>query len=290
MNYKVISLTVISAFSFLTACSANEVTSTEPLLLSDDNLVQLNDTTNRDALVTLKDGIYFAEESTYSEDEWKNTVTFEVKDGLITTIEFNAINQNATEDKRTLSQAGQYMMTDSDSAALKWHEQIEKFESYLLSTQDISTIQTTEDGTIDSISGVSISVQPFLELLNSALASGPIEKGNYQDGHYYAEQTEFNEGHKYNINLIVENGYIVAAHWDAINEDGSSTSEQENDEAMSWNEQAQLLEAYLISIQDPTVITYNEDNKTDAISGVTIEVNQFIELVIQALSSGPTIE
>lgn len=290
MNYKVISLTIISAFSILTACSANEVNSTEPLLLSDDNLVQLTDPDNREQLSVLKEGLYFAEEPTYSEDGWKNTVTFEIKDGVITTIEFNSINENATEDKRTLSQTDQYTMSDSDTESLKWHEQLEKLEAYIISNQDISTIQTTEDGKTDAISGVTISVNSFLQLMNTALANGPIEKGNYQDGHYYAEQLTFTNGYKYNINLIVENGYIVAAHWDAIKEDGSLTSEHQTDETQSWNQQAQLLEAYLITIQDPTLITYNEENKTDAISGVTIEVNQFIELAIQALSSGPTID
>ncbi|MTM62394.1 FMN-binding protein, partial [Turicibacter sanguinis] len=96
--------------------------------------------------------------------------------------------------------------------------------------------------------------------------------------------------YKYNINLIVENGYIVAAHWDAIKEDDNLTGGHSTEEIQNWNHQAQLLESYLINIQDPTLITYNEDNKTDAISGVTIEVNQFIELVIQALASGPTID
>ena len=290
MNYKVVSLTIISAFSLLTACSANEVNSKEPLLLSDNNLVQLSDIDAREQLTVLKDGLYFAEDSTYSEDGWKNTVTLEIKDGIITTIEFNSINETATEDKRTLSQTDEYLMSDADTESLKWHEQIEKLESYIINNQDTSAIQTTEDGKTDTSSGVTISVTTFLQLMNTALADGPIEKGNYQDGHYYAEQETFTDGYKYNINLIVENGYIVEAHWDAIKEDDNLTSGHSTEEIQNWNHQAQLLESYLINIQDPTLITYNEDNKTDAISGVTIEVNQFIELVIQALASGPTID
>ena len=79
-------------------------------------------------------------------------------------------------------------MSDADTESLKWHEQIEKLESYIINNQDTSAIQTTEDGKTDTISGVTISVTPFLQLMNTALADGPIEKGNYQDGHYYAEQ------------------------------------------------------------------------------------------------------
>ena len=88
------------------------------------------------------------------------------------------------------------------------------------------------------------------------------------------------------------NGYITAAHWDAIDEGGQNLKEIENktEEQLRWEEQANLLENFLISAQDPTTITFNEENQTDTIAGVTIKVDQFIELSIQALASGPTID
>jgi len=53
--------------------------------------------------------------------------------------------------------------------------------------------------------------------------------------------------------------------------------------------QANLLEDYLIKIQDPMQMTFNEENKTTDVNGVTIEVHQFIELAVKALASGPLI-
>lgn len=291
MNHKVVSLALVSILSLLTGCYANTVDLSEPSLLSDDNLVHLSTVDNREELLILKDGIYFAVESDYSDEGWKNTVLFNIEDGLMTTIEFNAINQNAKTDKRTLSQEGQDqdIIESLDNTPLNWHEQIEKLESYILNLQDFSNIQVTEEGKTDVIPNVTIEVNSFLQLINNALINGPIEKGNYQDGHYYAEQVTHADGYKYTINLIVDNGYIVGAHWDAVTEEGIVISEQQNNQNESWNEQAQLLENYLIKIQDPTLITFNEDNKTDAITGVTIEVNPFIQLAIEALSKGPII-
>lgn len=292
MNYKITSITLVSILSLLTACNPNEVSSDSPQLLSDENLVEVANIESREELFVLEDGLYFAKEADYSADGWKNTVTLQVKDGKITDVRFNAINADATELKRDLSEANLYIMDAEAPDQLKWDEQIKHIETYLIENQSFSSLNVDDTGKTDTISGVSITVSPFINLVQSALNNGVIEKGPYQDGHYYAEQSSFVNGIKYNINMIIENGYIIVAHWDAINEDGSSLKKTtpETEEQLAWAEQAKLLEDYLISIQDPTLITYNEENQTDTISGVTIKVDQFIELAIQALASGPTID
>lgn len=292
MNYKLTSITLISILSLLTACSPNEVSSHTPQLLSDENLVEVANIESREELFVLEDGLYFAEEADYSTDGWKNTVTLQVKDGKITDVHFNSITADATEFKRDLSEADLYIMDEEAQDQLKWHEQIKNIETYLINNQSFSSLNIDDTGKTDTISGVSITVSPFINLVQSALNNGVIEKGPYQDGHYYAEQSFFVNGIKYNINMLIENGYIIVAHWDAINEDGSSLKEMnpETEEQLAWVEQAKSLEDYLVSIQDPTLITYNDNNQTDTVSGVTIKVDQFIELAIQALASGPVID
>lgn len=292
MNYKITSITLFSILSLLTACSPNKVSSNTPQLLSDENLVQVANIESREELFVLEDGLYFAEESDYSTDGWKNIVTLQVKDSKITDVHFNAINADATEFKRDLSEANLYIMDAEAQNKLKWHEQIKNIETYLIDNQSFSSLNVDDTGKTDTISGVSITVSPFINLVQSALNNGVIENGPYQDGHYHAEQSSFINGIKYNINMIIENGYIIEAHWDAITEDGSSLKEMsaETEEQLAWTEQSKLLEDYLVSIQDPTLITYNENNQTDTISGVTIKVDQFIELAIQALASGPVID
>lgn len=290
MNYKIITLTMISTLSLLTACDSNETAL--PTLLSDDNLVQVADTPNREELFKLEDGLYFAQDQVSSPDGWNNTVTILVKDGKINTVKYDAINQTVTNFKRQLSISNEYHMVDEPEESLKWHEQVELIETYLINHQSFDALTLDENGRTDAITGVTMPITPFIELVQKALNNGAIEKGPYQDGHYYAEQATFANGFKYNINLVVINGYISAAHWDAIDEEGQNLKEIETktEEQLQWEEQANLLENFLISTQDPTTITFNEENQTDTIAGVTIKVDQFIELAIQALASGPTID
>lgn len=287
MNHKVISLTLISTLSLLTGCYANSIDSSEPQMLSENNLISLNNSNNHKELSNLKDGIYFAEDSSYSDEGWKNIVTLNIQNGLITMIELNSINQNATTDKQTLSQTGEYIIETLDETSLPWHEQIEELENYILNYQDFLNIKLTEEEKNNKLPNITIEIQPFLELINNAILAGPIEKGNYQDGHYYSEQENFTNNYKSTINLIVHNGYIIGAHWDFITKEGTSINEEQTNQIQTWNEQAQLLENYLIEIQDPTLITFNEENKTEAINGVTVEVNPFIQLAIEALAKGP---
>ena len=57
---------------------------------------------------------------------------------------------------------------------------------------------------------------------------------------------------------------------------GKATSE--------WHEQAALVEGFLVDTQDLDAVTLTDaDGHTDAVAGVTIKVNNFIELAKQAL-------
>jgi len=50
-----------------------------------------------------------------------------------------------------------------------------------------------------------------------------------------------------------------------------------------WHEQAALAEQYLLDKQDPASLTFNEEGKTDAISGVSIHLKSYYDLAAQAL-------
>ncbi|MGL4336537.1 MAG: FMN-binding protein [Turicibacter sp.] len=255
--------------------------------------------TAEDIEETLTDGLYFAQSNQFSsEDGWKNTASFEVKDGKIVSADFNAVNQDGTNTKKYNSINGTYGMVANGSASSEWHEQVEQLENYLLTHQNFDKLNLFESGQTDSITGVSIKIADYVALFNHAIQQGPIEKGIYQDGHYYAESDAFVQGFKYNLNLTVMNGYIVSVHWDALSEDGTTSKKAKSEDGSygmldngnaqaEWHTQAQEMESYLMQIQDPTLITYTEDNKTDALSSVSIAVNDFVELSIKALASGP---
>lgn len=126
-----------------------------------------------------------------------------------------------------------------------------------------------------------------------------VEAGSYQDGVYYAEADEFSNGWKEIVALKVEGGKIVDVEWNALPEAGGldkknfdkagkyGMKEKAGAQA-EWWEQVEKAEAYLLEVQDPAAIPYNEeDGKTDAIAGVSIHVNGLVELAQKALAAGP---
>jgi major membrane immunogen (membrane-anchored lipoprotein) len=119
-----------------------------------------------------------------------------------------------------------------------------------------------------------------------------------KDGFYFAEQTEFsNSGWKYQAVIEVKGGKIVSANWNAVNRLGApdkKTHAAAGNYGMAkvakqgeWDVQAQRVEAELIKVQDPAKIALKADGKTDAISGVSVTVKEFIDLAVKALASDP---
>lgn len=244
-----------------------------------------------------KDGIYFAMEDEYASSGWKNMVTIEVKDGKIADVEWNAANKAGGPDKITFSKSGQYGMK-AGGASAEWHEQSAKVEEYLIETQDPEKITYSTDAkNTDDIAGVTIKVGYFFDLAKQALEAGPIEKGSYADGAYYAEDAvAAKNGWKYFVSMTVLNGKIVAADWNAVNLEGALKDDlsASGDYALApgnqgqWHEQGAKAEAYLIEVQDPAKITFNDTGtKTDDIAGVSISVDTLVNLSKAALEKGP---
>ncbi|NDL66562.1 FMN-binding protein [Anaerotalea alkaliphila] len=125
----------------------------------------------------------------------------------------------------------------------------------------------------------------------------------YEDGVYFAATEEFpaDNAWKGAVTVVVEGGKIVSADFNGINKNGGPTKKEvsaagnypmvERGGAIAeYHEQAALAEAYLVETQDPTQINYTgEDGVTDAISGVTIKVQEYFELAQKALAAGPII-
>jgi major membrane immunogen (membrane-anchored lipoprotein) len=248
-----------------------------------------------------EDGIYFAQEDGFSSSGWKYVATVVVEDGKIVDADWNGAHKSAGYAKKKVSKDGDYNMVAFGGAQAEWDVQAERAEAYLLEVQDPTAINYTDDeGHTDDISGVSIHVAEFFDLVEEALAAGPVGRGPYEDGHYYAAEPEFgSSGWRYSADLTVINGYIVAANWNGAHREGgvdkktsSATGEYgmvANGGAQSeWHVQAMAAEEFLIETQDPTAITYTDDaGHTDDIAGVSIHVVEFFNLAEKALEKGP---
>lgn len=244
------------------------------------------------------DGSYYAEGSLDEQSGWREVIALQVEGGKIVEVNWNAINKNGGSDKKVLSQSGEYGMKAKGNAAAEWHEQAETLEKFLIEKQDLAAIVVNIEGKTDAVSGVSVTASGFVQLADAALKAGPVERGVYKDGSYYAEADNFDEnsGWKETVNMTVMNGKIVAASWNGVHKDGGTDKVERsksgeygmkaNGNAVAeWHEQAYSAEQYLIEQQDPAAIALGADGKTDAISGVSIHVNGFVELAAKALVS-----
>lgn len=299
-NLFKLSLIVVLLVAMIAGCSSNNATNEANNTVADANN-SANEAVESDTTEEAKyaDGVYFAIQDEFNEENgWKQSVTIEVKDGMITTVDWNGVSINAGMNKKELSEAGLYNMVAYGNAIAEWHEQAVIVEAYLLESQDPTAIQYQEDNYhTDAITGVSIGVSPMFYLAQEALANGPQEPGPYKDGAYHAEEADFAEksGFKATLDITVMFGNIESVNWNGVHIDGGDdkkTLSTNGEYGMvanggaiaSWIDQARLAEAYLLESQDPTAIEYQSDNyHSDAISGVTIGVSPMFMLAEEAL-------
>lgn len=244
----------------------------------------------------LADGKYFAMGDTFPENGWKETVTLEVKDGKIVDADWNAVSNQLGIDKRTAVAEGKYPMVAAGKAQAEWDVQADAAEKYLIELQDPTKIEYSDDeGHTEAISGVSIHVNGLFDLAKKALDAGVATPGPLTDGTYHQEAAEFGDsGWKEFVDFVVMNGNIVAAKWNAINKDdpeldkltavaeGKYPMVEQGKAQAEWDVQAKAVEDYLLSNQNLD-LQLDAEGRTDAISGVSIHVNGFYDLIKEAL-------
>ncbi|WP_313639500.1 FMN-binding protein [Paenibacillus sp. FSL K6-0276] len=125
------------------------------------------------------------------------------------------------------------------------------------------------------------------------------EAAKYKDGSYYATaDVDAKTGWQHFARLTVEGGKITKADWDGFNVNTAGDLKKKLSEdgkygmkaggaSSEWHEQAAKAEAFLIEKQDPAAITLDAEGKTDAISGVSVHVSDFVKAAQAALAAGP---
>lgn len=240
-----------------------------------------------------KDGTYFAEGTMDEKSGWQPYVVLSVESGKITKADWNYVSAKGGPDKKTLDKAGKYGMKAGGGSS-EWYEQAEKAEQYLIEKQDPAAITVTAEGKTDAVSGVSIHVKDFTTLSEQALSAGPAAPGSYKDGSYHVEGDAFDKesGWKPTVDITVANGKIIYAYFSGVNAKGEDkqTVSKEGKYGMKaggaqaeWHEEAIKAQDYLIEKQDPAAITLKDDGTTDAISGVSIHIKDYVTLAQKAL-------
>lgn len=124
-----------------------------------------------------------------------------------------------------------------------------------------------------------------------------VDGATLGDGIYTAETDDFIGGYKFMITIKVEDGKITSVVWDAMDELGqwksylSATGQYVmNETGLTWKEQADALASYVIENQSVTAINVDEEGHTDSVSGVSISINEFIDLTSKALEEAAGVE
>jgi major membrane immunogen (membrane-anchored lipoprotein) len=231
-----------------------------------------------------RDGFYFAQDSDYTNNQ-KNQVVIEARDGKIASANWNILSLNAgARDLKSIAQSG------SVAAAANWAAQAAAVEQHLVANQNVNAT---------SVPGGPANVKPFFDLAKKALSGRAVQKGTYsKDGWYYAEASTVDSYHTKNSVLItVVNGTIVDVLWSGIlqgmpasvNPSKMITS-RANGYPMTgakraWHVQAAASSEALIKAQDPDKIKIKANGTPDAISGVSIQIKEYLDTAKAALQA-----
>jgi major membrane immunogen (membrane-anchored lipoprotein) len=250
--------------------------------------------------VKAKDGIYFAQSDDFAKDSgWKEQVIVTVKGGKVVDAKWNGVSNTGVPDKLTVIPMGGYPMVKAGKAQAEWDVQAKAVQDYLVKTQDVAFNKYKDaEGRTDAISGASIHVKGFFDLVTKALASAPVAKGIYaKDGWYFKAQADFDAktGWKDSVLITVVNGRIVDVLWNGVSNDKAKKSKLVEDLAGkygmekaakkgAWNVQAKAVEDAILKVQDPAKIALKADGTTDAVSGASIHATAVI-LAVDALKA-----
>ena len=237
--------------------------------------------------VVLKDGTYEVK-SKEASNGWYSQVSLTVKDGAITEVVWDSVN-DAGEKKSVQSMNGQYVMTENGPT---WAEQAEALAAYVIENQTVDSLNIIDGGKTDTVASVSITITEFVDQVKEclALASGTAtETLSLKDGTYEAVGKEEN-GWTSEVSVTVKDGKITNVVWDSVDASGNKKSVQSmngeyvmTENGPTWAAQAEALAAYVLENQSLTGLTLNEEGKTDVVASVSINVTDFVTLVGECL-------
>ena len=209
-----------------------------------------------------KDGVY-----EYVKDDTVY-VTLTVEGGKVTAVTWDEL-QNG-EWKSVLSEQGKYVMKPI------WKTQAESMCAYVVENQSTDGLNLNDSGKTDVVSGVSISVNGFVDLVNEAIAEANGADGTYEK---VKDDAVF-------VSVTIADGKITAVTWDELqNGEWKSVLSEQGKYVMKpiWKTQAERMCAYVVENQTTAGLNLNDSGKTDVVSGVSISVNTFVDMVNEAL-------
>lgn len=215
-------------------------------------------------------------------------ISMEFENGKPTGVNIDVLVDGKTS-KKEMAANGEYVMSQAEGA-LQWDAQIEAVETFLTENNfDTTKINLTdEDGHTDTLTGVSMKVGSYVQLVQELMDKVAAGETNFEFSGVKETTTDGNV-----IEIVYSNGTPVNLNIDVIQEDG--TSKREASEAgtydmggeLAWHEQMDLLEDFIVAnnFDLGKVTLTDEDGHTDAVTGVSIKVGSYLPLIEQALEN-----
>ena len=128
----------------------------------------------------LNDGIYYAQRLYDDRSRYIDYVEMEVKDGIITKVNWDAFSTDKTnQDRSEAALKGAYVVNGLD-----WATQSYNICHALLECQDPDRLAMKSDGTTDIVKGVTCDIRPFIELTMECIANSraSYDKEKYMIG------------------------------------------------------------------------------------------------------------
>lgn len=162
-----LTLTAIATLSTtaLVGCSSNSTDAANETTPTPVVTEAVADTSAEEAAGTYADGTY-----TKVADEAENGYTYEVtmvvENGAITSVNWDAKDENG-QSKKELAESGSYVMTED---GLLWSEQSDALCAFVVENQSLEGLTTIDEaGHTDVVAGVSIKITPFLTLAQACM-------------------------------------------------------------------------------------------------------------------------
>lgn len=234
-------------------------------------------------------GDYYHAIGETAKNGWTYYVAFEMNGTDITSFTFDGV-QLKTEEGRTkaeMAAAGDYKLAPGNAG--EWNVQAKLIEEYVVANDGVKDINFNADGSSDAISGATVKFGEIADLIDAAIANGPVTKGSLTDGVYFGSvPAEAEDKYSYQVAYFVDHGHILGAHLDGvIVKDGKDVFKTDLAKAGEYVlaptakapilEQLATIEAFIIENQGFGSVTADEKGKSDGISGATISVGGFME-------------
>ncbi|MBO4242331.1 MAG: hypothetical protein J5883_03545 [Clostridiales bacterium] len=211
----------------------------------------------------LNDGTYYAQMLEADNSGYIDYIEMDVEDGVITRISWDAFNiDRTTRNKREASLNGAYSVSGE-----LWATQSYNLCHELLTLQDPSELAMKSDGTTDIVDGVTISIRPFVDLVNECIG---YSREGYDKDSYMEDMTTlvtylFQDSPE-NLGMLTDEGYIVYSFEDYPNLFKIFDENEVYIRDLSISEAADAVSGGLITTEDEEGGEEGDDNDNSSVN------------------------